>query len=431
MEVDKQLSTILIVDDEPLFLDTLSDLLDIMDFNVKQTTSPIEGLKILKRENIKLIISDLKMNEMDGIQFLEKIKEYNPEIEVIILTGFTDLELVLSALKKGATDFIRKPIDIKDLKTAIFRAKEKLRKNLDLKSYYKKVESQNIDLLKYKNMLENRAKELEGAYDKITDLNFRLKQKIDHQVKEIVAKESQARYGELIQGIIHNINTPLSTIIGGLDLLKMIIKRDKEKEEFDFESFLDRIDRISGATKNIRNIIQNMLKRSRSENSVEKIEIDINELLSQELEFLKANMFFKHMVTKEINLAKDLPVFKGVYSDFSQIFLNIIKNGIEAMWEKESKVLGVSTENDNNKNIIVKISDTGSGIEKENIEKIFSIFFTTKPTESQKKVTDQPVGNGIGLNTVKRLADSYNIDIKIDTAVGVGTTFILTIPIEN
>ncbi|MBN2835707.1 MAG: response regulator [Candidatus Delongbacteria bacterium] len=425
MQEDKFLNRILIVDDELNFLETLHDLLEVSGFEVKTASNPIDGLKVLKRENIKLVISDLRMTPISGIEFLKQIKEYNPDIEVILLTAFTDLQLLLQALQEGASDFLTKPAEFSDVKAAVKKIQIKLSKTLQLKTYYKKIEQQNFEMIKYKTLLEKRAQELEDAYTKISDLNYRLKQKVDDQTKELTNKEIAASYGELMQGIIHNLNTPLSTINGGLDLLRMIISRDMKAEALQPEAYIDRIDRIVGSTKNLRSIIKNMLNRSRLENLAELKVFDLNKIIDQELEFLNADMFFKHKVTKNIMLCETPCNIKVIYSDISQILINIIKNALDAMWNVPKKLLSIFTE-DRGDIIILKISDTGSGISEENKNKIFNMFFTTKPTLEKIVSREQPVGNGIGLHTVKELASRYNISIDVESELNVGTSFILT-----
>jgi signal transduction histidine kinase len=121
---------------------------------------------------------------------------------------------------------------------------------------------------------------------------------------------------------------------------------------------------------------------------------------------------------------------KGLYSDFSQIFTNIIKNAIDAMYRTEKKVLTVKTQKDDGF-AIVEITDTGTGIPDDILPKIWDMFFTTKPTIYTRSDTSEPVGTGIGLATVRRLAEKYNIQIDVKTKVGEGTSFILKIPLAK
>jgi len=146
------------------------------------------------------------------------------------------------------------------------------------------------------------------------------------------------------------------------------------------------------------------------------------------LEFLQANMFFKHQIKKEFNFSEEIPTIKAIYSDFSQILLNIIQNGIDAMWETKEKVMKIKTSFIDNK-ILINISDSGCGIPDKNLKKIFNIFFTTKPTEEGQN--NHPVGNGLGLHMVSQLANIYGIKIDVKSKINEGTSFAIEIPIAE
>lgn len=426
---------VLIVDDEEFILNVVSGFLETAGYTPYIAPSGEAALEIALKEKIHIIITDLKMSGMNGMNLLKEVKKRSPLSEVIILTGFSDLELVLTSLKGGAIDFIRKPFNMKDILESVKKAEIKIQDALLLKNNLEEIKNQNFELVTYKALLEKRAgelfvkqEELSNAYKIIDEQNKNLQKKVDKQVKEIIKKESAASYGELIQGITHNMNTPLSTINGGIDILKSRLLRDKERGEIDIDSYVNGISRVSGATKNLIQIVKNTMKRSRDENRAEKIDLDINKLLSQELEFLQANMFFKHQIKKEFSFSEEIPTIKAIYSDFSQILLNIIQNGIDAMWETKEKVMKIKTSLIGNK-ILINISDSGCGIPEKNLKKIFNIFFTTKPTEEGEN--NHPVGNGLGLHMVSQLANIYGMKIDVKSKINEGTSFAIEIPIAE
>ena len=429
------LKKVLIVDDEEFILNVVSGFLETAGYTPYRASSGETALEIAIKEKIHIIITDLKMSGMNGMNLMKEIKKRSPLSEVIILTGFSDLELVLTSLKGGAIDFIRKPFNMKDILDSVKKAEIKIQDALLLKNNLEEIKNQNFELVTYKALLEKRAgelfvkqEELSNAYKIIDEQNKNLQKKVDKQVREIIKKESAASYGELIQGITHNMNTPLSTINGGIDILKSRLLRDKERGEINIDSYINAISRVSGATKNLIQIVKNTMKRSRDENRAEKIDLNINKLLTQELEFLQANMFFKHQVKKEFDFSEEIPTIKAIYSDLSQIFLNIIQNSIDAMWETKEKVMKIKTRLKDDK-ILVNISDSGCGIPEKNLKKIFNIFFTTKPTEEGKD--NHPVGNGLGLHMVSQLANIYGIKIDVKSKINEGTSFSIEIPITE
>ena len=101
---------ILIVDDEPDMLMLLRIIIeDNTDYEVETTNNPSEALKLLVGNNYNLVISDLKMPGMDGIELFDELKEIKPDIPVIIITAYGSIETADEAMKKGLADFITKP----------------------------------------------------------------------------------------------------------------------------------------------------------------------------------------------------------------------------------------------------------------------------------------------------------------------------------
>jgi signal transduction histidine kinase len=261
---------------------------------------------------------------------------------------------------------------------------------------------------------------------------------------ELMEKHKLSSIGLLVQGVAHNLNTPLGVILGRSELLKaeigeilgdevprMIeegkeesvreaaerIRRTRESTENCLDVILKQVDNMSG-------IIGNMMFKSRQEQDSDRKKISLNQVLQEELTFLEADMQFKHDIEKRIELAPNLPYIEGVYSDFSQSLTNIIRNAIDAMYGVEKKILTVSTTHDD-EYVYVAIQDTGEGIRKEDIPKLFDPFFTTKEFGS----TDGgPIGVGLGLHSCYQLLKPYGVKFDVQSLPG-DTTFTVRIPI--
>lgn len=115
--------TILIVDDEPIIGDLCARTLK--DYRILQAENGQEALQVLDHEKVDLILVDVMMPVMNGLDLLQKIKEQNPEQLVIVITGYADKDIILRALKAHADDFIHKPINLLQLKISIKNALEK------------------------------------------------------------------------------------------------------------------------------------------------------------------------------------------------------------------------------------------------------------------------------------------------------------------
>jgi len=234
---------------------------------------------------------------------------------------------------------------------------------------------------------------------------------------EFLSEQRLASIGLLASGIAHNINTPLMGIYGLAQIMKMKY------------SSMAEVDDILVQTERVHQIIQNMMWKSRQDQDKTAQELDLSELLREELKFLEADLEFKHNVEKEIQLATDLPVVRGVYSDFSQAIMNIVRNALDAMWDRQSRKLRIATVRDG-EGIIVEVEDTGCGIPEEKLDRIFAPFFTTKPVLGREK-KDEPTGTGLGLSTAHRLLEPYGVTFKVDSVVDKGTKFTLHIPVKK
>ncbi|MEJ5228349.1 response regulator [Thermodesulfovibrio sp.] len=119
---------ILLVDDEVDFITTLSERLSLRNYDIRIATSAIEAMSLIYSYSPHLVILDIKMPEVNGIEFLKLIKKINPSIEVIMLTAYGNMNYVEEAMKNGVIEYIIKPIDIKELIIKVERVREKLQK---------------------------------------------------------------------------------------------------------------------------------------------------------------------------------------------------------------------------------------------------------------------------------------------------------------
>ena len=109
MKISKK---ILVVDDEPAIRELLSSFLEIMDYEVESALNGKDAIEIIEKNNFSIIISDVKMPDINGIDLLKKVKEFNKKIEVILITGFPNNEDREQALKLGAYAYIPKPFKL-------------------------------------------------------------------------------------------------------------------------------------------------------------------------------------------------------------------------------------------------------------------------------------------------------------------------------
>lgn len=242
--------------------------------------------------------------------------------------------------------------------------------------------------------------ELKNAYDNLSDTQEQLR-----------VAEKLASIGQLAAGVAHEINNPLGTIL----LYASMLKRDLEKIYNEDQKTQD-LELIVEEANRCKNIVSNLLNFAR-QGKLKLTEFDLTDSITEILKPFTFDSEYRSIDFK-FNILKNGYKITGDEDQLKQVFINVIKNACEAMSESEKKELTINISSDKN-NFIVEISDTGNGIPKENQNKVFTPFFTTKN-----------IGKGTGLG----LAISYGIikmhkgNITFTTEAGKGTTFKITLP---
>jgi signal transduction histidine kinase len=404
---------ILLVDDEKNILKALRRTLFREPCELFTASGGSEGLRVMEMHPIDLVISDQMMPRMTGVAFLQQVRERWPDTIRIMLTGQSSIDAAVSAINDGEVyRFLTKPIENEDFRMTIrsaLRHRDLIQENRQL---LERIERQNTQLMEWNEHLEERVRER-------TDALSKSEEKRREMELELLQQAKLADIGMLASGIAHNLKNPLTVLSGRLQLIQRI-NPDIEKEKVDI--MLRQVDAMNS-------IIENMMHKSRQEQEQDEQLLDLNTLLRDELTFFEANLEFKHKIKKEYHFAENLPAIRGVYSDFSQSLMNMVKNAMDAMHDSKEKKLTVRTDVEDGF-IRIVLSDTGCGIPQAHIPKLFSPFFTTKPV-SGKQQGDEPTGTGLGLSSAYQLLSPYGAKIAVESEEGGGTTFTVRIPVKR
>jgi len=365
---------ILLVDDEPDIRDVLSLSLSDMGYHVYEAENGEDALQIFKDVQPSLVMTDIKMPGMDGIELLKKIKHENPEAEVIMITGHGDMDLAIRSLKCEATDFITKPINVDALELALQRVREKIFTRQKLKEY-----TENLEILLHEK----------------TELQSHL-----------------ASLGLMIGSISHGIKGLLTALDGGIYLLDSGIAKENEvriKEGWDA---------VKLTVERIRNMVMDILFYAK-ERELRLERIDIRNFVAEIAKEIEPK--FK---SQKIKLVDDFEANLGEFEVdviyLHSALLNIIENGIDACLEDKTKksheiIFGARGHEDK---IILEIIDNGSGMDSETQDKIFTPFFSSKGNR----------GTGLGLFIANTIIEQHGGEINVKSKVGQGTNFKLNIP---
>ncbi len=382
--------TVLFVDDEQQILSSLKRMLRREPCDVLFAQSAQEALDLLETDSVDVIVTDLRMPEMDGFELLKKVEQKYPDIVRMVLSAHEDSQSVLNAINRGNVyRYIVKPADNMELKLIVRQA---------------------IDLFNIQEERRNLLRQLE-------EHNRLLERRVEERTSQLLAIQSQAEIGKYASQIVHNMNNCLLVMHGRLHLADLELSHgnpDLIKLEKDFQS-------IKSAVADLEKIVAAILIHARDNTRCGTEEIEINEVIKRELDFFEADPVYKYQISKQINLSDNLPPIRGDAIQIKQIADNLIKNAMDAMENSPEKELVVETFSDDN-TVGIRISDTGEGIAEEDLARIFSPDFTTKPIGK---------GTGLGLASVKTMVDAYSGDILVESIIGEGTTFTVKLPARS
>ena len=238
----------------------------------------------------------------------------------------------------------------------------------------------------------------------ITELR-RLKEQLYHADK-------LASIGQLVSGVAHEINNPLTGILGYTELLKMKVKDQAVTKE---------LDKIYRAAERCKRIVENLLTFSR-QRPPEKTFVDINDLIESALE-LRVYWLRSNNIEIIRQYADDLPAMFVDPQQLQQVFINLLVNAEYAVQEsnKEEKWIRIKTFKKDER-LCIEFQDNGIGIPPDNIKRIFDPFFTTKPVDK---------GSGLGLSISHGIIKEHEGEIRVESTPGEGTTFFIELPIKQ
>lgn len=388
------------------------------EFEVLFSANGKEALEILKSDrSIAMVVTDINMPEMDGLTLLTKIAEIDPTIKTVVMSAYSDLKNIRTAMHCGAFDFITKPIDFEDLTITITRTLNQVRQARD-----------NINKLQQAQLL-------------------------------LIQSEKMSTLGQLVAGVAHEINNPIGFLAGNIeqanDGIKDLINHlqlyqekfakpgsqiEENAEQIDLEYLLEDLPEMLSSMKvgaeRIRNI-SNSLRSFYRGDTGSKVLANIHEGIDSTITILqhrlKANN--ERPAIETIKDYGDIPAVKCYLGKINQVFMNILVNAIDSIEESNQgksfteieaapNIIRIKTElSADEQSVIIKIKDNGKGISEEISDKIFEHFFTTKVMGK---------GTGLGLSISRQIVEEvHGGSLTCSSVEGVGSEFAIVLPIKQ
>jgi two-component system, sensor histidine kinase and response regulator len=378
-----ELPQILVIDDEMGPRESLRMLLK-PNYQVHTADCVEAGLKLLKEKSPDTIVMDIRMPGMTGIEGLRRIREIDPHLSVIMLTGFGALDTAKEALRLGANDYISKPFDAREMEEVIGR---------------------NVERTRVQRTADHAAEE-------IKELNNRL-------LKELAQKERLASLGQASAEFVHDLGNPLTIVWGYVQLLA---KRLEKSENGDASAQnATSVKELNIIEQNVR-LCRELLTMWQSYGSVEASPpkpISVSEILREIIKGISA-VATQSGVELNATICEDPCILLGDAVQVRRAIQNVVINAVQASAEKKGSVKVTCTQKDFYVDLLIE--DNGPGIAPAELNRIFDPYFTTKQAKS---------GTGLGLYITKKVVQDHNGSIKVDTTPGVGTIFTIRLPLSN
>ncbi len=380
--------TILVVDDEPDVVKSVQDLLRF-DYRVLGATSAAEGLRIMEQNEVHCVMTDQRMPETTGVEFLTHIRGEHPDAVRLLFTGYADIRAVIEAINQGNVfRYLTKPWEPEELQSVIRQGCERY----DLLVERKRL----LDILQVQN------KELERT-------NAELVQ--SHQLKHA-----------FIQVASHELRTPLTILMG---LLRLAAKATGGQEPL--KGWIDRIENAGKRLQALIDQIISMLVANKFERPVERVETDLADLLRRAADDVRPFVELRGQ-TLDIETSPDLGALAveglRIRDAINHLLLNAIK------FTPDGGKITLAGSRSSGGDVTLRVTDTGVGLDPAERGQLFDPFFTGFDVSHHSSGVFEHgrKGLGLGLPLVKAIVEMHGGKVEIESEVGKGSSFTITLP---
>ena len=389
---------VLYVEDEELLSASVYEYLKKIFKKVVCAKDGQHGLDLYKKafmkdETYDIVITDIEMPNMNGLEMSKSIKGIDLNQEIIIISAYTNTSYFTDSIQIGISGYIIKPMDYLQMNDILYKTALKIQE-------HKKV-------IQYEQHLELRVKE-EVKKNKISQ-------------KMLLEQSKMAAMGEMLESIAHQWRQPLSVITTAASGMKM----QKEFDMLTDENFIESTDSIVNAAMHLSETIDDFRDFFKPNKKAEIF--NLKDSFHRATELLSSK--FKNREIEIIENIDDVKIM-GLTNEFVQVFMNILNNAKDALEEiKDSRRLIFIDIHQGQDDIIINIKDNGGGIPPNIIDKIFESHFTTKSDKD---------GTGIGLYMTQQIIEEHlsgkikveNIEYKYEDKNYKGARFNIDIPLN-
>jgi len=441
-DLDHRDKRVLVVDDDPVTLHLVQRYLTEDGWEVLTAENASDALRIVQNDAPPVLITDWIMPEMDGLELCRAIRRQAGIgfVYIIVLTARSETDRVVEAFQAGVDDYLDKPFEPRELLARV-RAGRRIawlvRTNCDMGQEIARRRRAEEELAAHRADLERLVEERSGE--------------LLAAERQMLQAEKLASLGQLAAGVAHEINTPiqyvgdnfqalsdlfddLTSLVDKYRDLVALLRSEKvtaealediaaAEKEYDLEYIIEDAPKaIEQGLEGVRRVahIVRAMKDFSHVGRGELAPVDINHALESALTVTRNE--YKYVADAEADFG-ELPMVECYASELNQVFLNLLVNASHAIADTgERGTITVRTYSDGD-DVLIDVSDTGTGIHEEIRGRIFDPFFTTKEVGK---------GTGQGLNMAHQIvAGKHGGSLTFETEMGKGTTFTVRLPVKS
>lgn len=382
--------TILVVDDEPDVVKSVQDLLRY-DYRVLGATRTKTAMEMLKTEPVQVVMTDQRMPEITGVEFLRQIQVDYPEAVRLLCTGYADIRAVIDAINKGSVyRYITKPWDPEELEAVIKQSVERYDLMAERRQLTQQLQAKNAEL-EQANADLRRANDLKRAF---------------------------------IQVASHELRTPLTILVGLQQLALMQTPADSA-----VRPLLQRMELAGARLSRLVDQLIKMLRAGQFSRPLDLKPTDLRALLTDAAEDVRPFINLRHQ-TFDVNISPEVGTMSIEASKIRDCVSHLLLNAIK--FTPDSGKVALTAER-NDHAVSIRIIDNGAGIDADTQCQLFEPFFTGFDVShhSSGHYEYNRQGLGLGLSIVKAFAEMHGGAVSCQSAPGQGSTFTIHLPVHE
>ena len=392
---------VLVVDDEESVVVTIKAILQLDGYKVATTTSGAKARKMVRDVEYDLVLTDLRLEDGDGLDVLKAVRENYPETVTIMLTGYASLESAIQALRAGAYDYLVKPSEVEELRATVARGLERRRLG----------------------------QELRLRVDELAELNASLQQRIDEATAELKERYEQLKEldrmkSQFLSIASHELKTPITAMSGFLQVALRRVRRLGDGEAAapvadGLRAITEQLEVVYRQTGKLARLVDELLDVSRIQTGrieFRYADVDLSELANE-----VATRMQLTTTAHSIAVRRDSENIVTADRDhLEQVLNNLVTNAIKYSPTGGSITIDVRPDNDG---VRLSVTDQGIGIPEKELDAIFGLFY-----RSPDRAARDAAGMGLGLYISKEIVVRHGGRIWAESGGVKGSTLNVVIP---